>query len=71
MMTNGLGWQALRRAFSDLANSRSSQGDSSWKSRGIHHLPNIGIRTRLILTQIQRGQALRPSCPAVYRTPYT
>lgn len=46
--------------------------DSSWKSKsGIYHLPNIGIRTRLHLTQIQRGKALQPSCPAVYRTPCT
>lgn len=38
---------------------------------GMYHLPNIGMRTRLHLTQIQRGKTLQLSCPAVYRTPCT
>lgn len=36
---------------------------------GISYLPNIGMRTRLHLTQIQRGKTLQLSCSAVYRTP--
>lgn len=52
-----------------------TQGLARWTllegQSGIYHLPNIGIRTRLHLTQIQRGKALQPSCPTVYRTPCT